>query len=396
MRKTLLFIIVFTLLRLALFSDDDPKFRLGLSAMNSPVSNDSVYQANDISFNSDLSAGLDFGGFLIEAKVLFDYVSVNGHDNANPLIGAWMNLGGTVDVGFNPLSWLSIKAGVGGVWQKSSLQFDNSGWLGLSQPGIVGLLDIRFIPIDVFEIELRNRIDAIFSFDNSGAFSSVLPNYNAGLRATFHPGIKWLGIFVEGDAFLWNYSSSVINVSNWILKAQAGLMLDFRFDKNADNKPADSILQNEPKFKQLKASTEIKTNPSADTSKNAAGDEELDPAIIAFSKLKPGSEVTFTMIQFEEKTDKLTKESIPVLDKISKILSRRKTATILVSAYGPYSGDLLKDYARIKNRANTIRSYLSKHGVDVGQVKVSASGQVIKPDDKNGTRPTVVLKIISG
>jgi outer membrane protein OmpA-like peptidoglycan-associated protein len=396
MRKILFFISVFILLQLALFSEDDPRFCLGMNFMNSPYSYDSVYKSNNTCFDSNLSAGFDFGGFILETEALFDYVSVSGHDTADLLLGAWMNLGGTVNVRFKPLPWLEIKTGLGGLWQKSSLQYNNSGWLGLSQPGITGTLDIRFIPWEFLQIDVKNRLDALIAFDSGGAFTTLLPNYNFGLRATFVPGIKWLGLFIEGDAFLWSYSSAVKDLSNWILKAQVGLAFNFRFDK-AESKqlPENKGLNKLQTLTQADVSPQEKTGNKTRAEAQVSDNEELDPALIAFTKLKPGSEVTFTRIVFEEGKVTLTRESLAILDKIADILCKKKSASVLVAAYGQYSGDLFKDSAFIKTRANAIRNYLSAKGVETGRIKVSSSGQIIKLDDKSALRHKVVFSILS-
>ncbi len=395
MKKTSAWIIILIILSVAAFSADDTRFRLVWTVRDTPVTYEGSYMANNIGINTDLAAVFDFGGYAIEAVALCDYISVNGHDASNLLVGAILNAGGTINMRFIPLPWLEIKTGIGGLWQKSSFQYNNSGWLGVSQPGITGMLDLRFIPWEFMEIDVLNRLDMILSYNDNGSFSTVLPNYNAGLRATFRPGIRWLGVFIEGDAFFWNYASAVRSVSSLVLKAQVGCTLDIGFD--GSNNGMSPVIQ-EPKNTPLigqPATATADGDKEAESSERITDEEPLDPALIAFARLKPGSEVTFTGIVFEEGNDTLTKESLTVLDKIAGILNDKKSATILVSAYGLYSGDLMKDSAFVKNRANAIRKYLSTKGVDTARVKVSASGFVSYTDEKTAIRPKVKLKILS-
>lgn len=366
------------------FSEASPQSHLAWTLQNSSWFYEPLYMMSNISLDTSLIYGLKFDWFTIGTDIFCEYVSMNGQDPLRIFQGAWMNLGGTISTCFDLSSWMEIKLGAGGLWQKSSFQYNNSGWLGLDLSAVSLLFDTQFSVLPFMEIILRNRFDLMLTSDDDGALNGVLPNYTGGLRLLLTPisKIPWLCAFAEGTALYWNYSSKVRTLDTWMFQVQIGVSLDFwsgDFDKSGQQKKADTPENTVNKY----------LNPQGTAGKEKA--EMPVQRLNAFKRLNPGEKAAFTEIVFEDGKNTLMPESMPVLDGIADFLKSNTNLKVAISAYTEYYGDIAKEFELIKSRAKTIMAYLVNQGVAEDRIKIMATGQVIKDD--NSIKSKVVFTI---
>jgi outer membrane protein OmpA-like peptidoglycan-associated protein len=396
MTRNVSIIFVLLLSGFSSYSEESPQFRLGWTVQNSPWFYENTYKMNNISVDSSLMLGWDFKGLMISVEPFCDYYSLNGQDSASLLQGAWLNIGGTVDTYFKPMELMEIKAGAGGFFQRSVFQYNNSGWLPLNRFGISGQCDIRIIPLQYLDFVLMNRFDTIFAFDGTGSYGPVLPNYYGCIKMDVHPGLQWLAIFVEANAFYWSYGSEIRTVASWMFQAQVGFNLEFGFTDKSDGEPARN--NESPTITGGKNLALVKDEKTADASNTQADEkkpENTDPALIVLGQSQPGTFAAFTTIVFEKGKDTLAGVSASVLEKVSDILTINKKITISIEAYAEFSGNPILDLELIKSRAATIKSYFLKNGVEKNRIKVSSAGHIINNNTANAESPKVIIRILS-
>ncbi len=373
MKRISLAIVVFLCSLSILDSEENPQTRVAWTISNAPWFYESLYRMNNISFNTAVLLGLDFGGILVGVEPFCDYMSLNGQDPANLLQGASIDFGVSADAFFKPAKWMEIKLGAGGLFQRSVFQYNDSGWLGLNRWGVTGSFDIGFIPTDFIDFVVKNRFDLVFAFDAGDPAEYLIPNYSGGLRVDLRPGVEWLVVFAEADALYWNYSSELKSVQSWMFQAQLGVTLEFSLGETSGgihgNNLGDKIV-----------------------SKTI---EDKEPALLVLGEMKPGTEASFTAIVFNQGKDELLEDSIPVLDRIADILLKHESAIISVQAYAEYSGNPVFDLGLVKIRAEKIMAHLAGRGVSESRIKRASMGQVINLENSKTEVPTVVIKVLS-
>jgi outer membrane protein OmpA-like peptidoglycan-associated protein len=367
--KRFIVIIFLCVFPISLHAQDNAGFALEWTVRSAPWFYEPQYKMNNISFNSDVALGYAFGSFSIAAKPFFDYVSLNGIDPARLLQGSWIDLGTSFDCVFRPFTWGEITLGAGGFYQRAKFQYNGSGWLGTNRGGMIFACDLKFIPYTFADFSITNRLDTIFAFD--GNRIATLPNYTIGLRANIRPGLDWLEVFAEADAFYLNYTSAIQSVSSWMFEAQIGAAVTFK--ETGDRKNQDM-------------SKNGKTNDKVEIN---------DSGFDTFAALKPGVEAAFGTIAFENGKDIFLPGALPSLERLASILNAHKSIVISIEAYAEYSGKPASDLELVRSRGQAIKSYLTGKGVDGSHVRVSLMGQVINPKDAQSEKPRIIIKIIS-
>lgn len=346
-----------------------------------------------------------------------DYLSYSSFDGTSSLDGARFDVRVLFVAELEWLTWLNVRAGLGGLWLRSSLNYENTGWYGGNQGGLSSAVYVLFkLPWSFLDLEWGNKLDLLFVDPNLETFSGLDLFYKSGLKATFYPGLlPWLAAFVCLDISFWQTTSAAIRPNLWILNANIGV--DLKFDLSFVKKPAP-----EPTLKPIiiDTNTDANTNRAAmdsnkmdtkdthpanttdNTTANAANNstakeksaqdyEKINPALKLLYEANQGSKINFSDIVFKEGQTELLPGSVIIIDTIVEILTQKPELTISISGYAEYYKDPVKEITLATGRAHYIREYLITKGIEKNRIKVSPVTQITVKNSKT----SVVISVLA-
>jgi outer membrane protein OmpA-like peptidoglycan-associated protein len=323
---------------------------------------------------TDISAscmlGLKAYRFTIGSETFVDYLSMDGQNDSNLFLGASFNIRSTINSYFEINDWFEIKLGVGGIWQNSAFEFNESGVLAQSLWGLSLLFNVQFgLPGPYLDLEFKNMLDLFFVKDLEQNFSGLGPTYAGGLRANFHPGIPWLSLFLEVNAIIWKYQSEINSVTTAMAEVNAGIALRIIApERDYRRKPNAEPLQ--PENTGTKETQEvIIMSPPKEINLNEAN-------LTRIANAKVGEQFTFTNITFLNLVSILNIEAKEALNKLAFILTQSKNLHFSISGYSELMGDPKNELDLSVSRANEVRNYLILQGVERERLKITQVGQL--------------------
>jgi outer membrane protein OmpA-like peptidoglycan-associated protein len=373
----------------------------------SPWFYEPVYKMEGISFSTSWMMAITIQRFTAGLGIFSDYVSLNGKKEESLLKGAWFNLGCNAAALYEVSSWLLFSLHAGLFWNQSSFDFNNSGWLGRSLPGIELMFSTLISLTGNIDLEIINRFDLLLS--QNELMEDIY--YKLGARVHIDPGLRFFKVYLELDASYWDYKSDIMTdgVSSWVFLGQAGVF--FRWGK----KPAESIAetdrtdgdiigqdektdpvvtfpdQAEDVEKQEKETDHVETVPDQhEITENREEDKIIpytDPDLEALKNAEPGDSILFYSILFLN--EDITEESLPVLNGMADILMKKESLVISIHGYSEFMQDPLKELELCKIRAKKIKDYLVSRGVKETQIRQHPVGNIIM-DKRYYTRIEVI------
>ncbi|MBN1411160.1 MAG: hypothetical protein JW969_09960 [Spirochaetales bacterium] len=400
--------------------------------MATPWSFEPSYQIECVELETNWLLGMQMEKFMLGASAFCKYTSYDGQDLSQQLRGASFNVGGFVLAGYTLSDWFLLKAGLGGLWSKSSFDYNGSGWLSLDLPGGSALVDFQFkFPWNWMELALWGRFDMLFQL-NSGTFNGFLPQFIGGLRLNFYTGLDWLALSMEADGVLWSYSSAILSDFQSIMfqpkigayltfrppaegteeKQETGLILiDEKITEKDETKSDDEsskikdteavIAKNdtektekevpENKENEVIAIDENKENKVHETPERERLREELE----FFKNAKEGDQILLTSIVFVKGNTTFKKGSTDILDKIAREMLIDNSIVIKIAAYSNFMGNPAVEYSLSSRRVKKIRSYLISKKVKLRRLRIDPIGQLLtKKDLENNIEARVLIKIL--
>ncbi|MBN2444044.1 MAG: OmpA family protein [Spirochaetales bacterium] len=376
MKKIFIFVILlFAIGTATIYSDIN--YTLEGKVQTAPWFYETIYKMDCISFSTMWMAGIQLDWFTIGLDMYSDYVSLNGKEEGNSFKGSWFNVGGAVATRYEITSRIECEFHAGTIWKQSSFDFTDSGWLGRGLLGLEIIASSNITITSFLSLEIINKLDLFFSQDSS--IDDM--NYTFGVRTYINPGLQWLKVYGELDAFYWNYKSEILpdGLSSWMFQIQMGVSL--KIDKN--------VKENVITVKESDETVKILTDETTESSPPLPDDKDpeidnpekqySDPGLTQLKNSKAGDKILFYSIQFDNES--LLNESLPVLDGIAEILLENETLVISVQGYATFMQDPLKELELSKTRAIVIKNYLVTSGVEEARVIQNPMGNIITDKD---------------
>ena len=336
------FIIILIIIIFSNFSVlSDTNIYLQGEIQNSPWFYEPFYEMNCIRISTAWMLGVEFDWFTAGLDIFCNYVSLDGRKDSYLFKGALFNLGGNILTKYKLTTWMELSISAGFLWNQSSFDLNNSGWLGRSIPGFEIVAGSIFFFTDYLHLEILNRLDFLLYQNNL--------SYTVGTRVYFYPGIHWLNLYAELDAFYWQYKSELLTegVNTWMFQAQIGVSLYFN-KKRAKSTSVDTGI-NEKQY--------------------------IDPTLAQLHNSKAGETLLFYTILFND--EEINDKSLPVLDELAGILNENKSMVISISGYAEFILDPLKELELCKIRSHYIKKYLVTKGVKDIQIQLNPVGNII-------------------
>lgn len=344
----------------------DIMYQMQGEIQTSPWFYEPVHQMNGISFSTMWMLGITINRFTTGLDVYSDYSSVHGIMESNLFKGAWFNLGCNLSFMYDFTSWWACKLSTGFLWNQSAFDYNNSGWLGRSLPGLELLFSSMFIITPDVHLEIVNRFDLFLSQNEflEDAYCKL------GARVHINSGfLRSMRFFLECDAVYWSYKSEIITegLKSWMFKGQAGVAFQFGKKPAKDTYNEDIITDT------------IVIDEQENDHETPNQDPYLDPALEKLKNSKTGDTVIFYNILFHN--EDIADESIPVLDGLAELLLENNKLVISVHGYSEFMQDPQKEFELCKIRAHKIKEYLVSKGVAETQILKHPVGNIMI--DKN-------------
>ena len=95
---------------------------------------------------------------------------------------------------------------------------------------------------------------------------------------------------------------------------------------------------------------------------------------LSLTKIEKGTRIQLSKINFLRASNKVTDESLPYLDNLLHIFSVNNNIKVTIEGHTDNSGDYRQNVKLSKERALTIKKYLTDNGVDKNKIKVKGYG----------------------
>ncbi|MBN1700146.1 MAG: hypothetical protein JW881_21725 [Spirochaetales bacterium] len=375
-RKTAFFIIILCVLsQYTIWSDID--LYLEGDLQSAPWFYETQYELNGISFSTAWAGGIRFDWFSVGLDLTSEYVSFNSSRDTGQLIGAWLNTGSDIVTSFEMTSWLRLQAGAGVLWNNSSFNYDDSGWLGKSLFGIEFLLGSTFFLTGNLQLDVIERLQL---FVTSSSVTENCANI-LGIRTTYNPGIPWLRIFAEIDALYWGYANEILPeaIQSWMVRGHIGLTINIGKQRGKTfliNNIRGDIPPVHP------GTDSVEPHDDSDINDNSGNDREgnhiNNPAVKKLIDASPGDTLNFYDIDFTD--EKLSEQSLPLLNDIAAVLIDEPGLVVSISGYSELIMDPIRELELCKLRALAVKTYLIERGVPESQVQLNPVGNIITDD----------------
>lgn len=335
----------------------------------SPLYYDPLYQLDNANISTSWQFGLILNQLSFGLGVFSDYTSINGLNIDTQLQGAWFNLGGSVFLRYQVLTWLRFSLNTGLFWNQSAFNYNASGWLQNSIPVHRFQFNTLLNFYNIVYLELINRLDMNF-FENELLDNAV---FRTGARFSIDFGLNFLRPFFELNAYYFNYKSEILTkgIETWAFQGQLGVSIHWKtVNKETLNKS-------------------IKNKDDNYTSDSKLIEDLYISEINSLKKAQVGDSVSFYSIIFDD--IELTKNSKIALDAISTLLIDNPAFTLSIQGYSAFFQDPIKELEFCNMRAEKIIEYLTLKGVKKYQVRQDPVGNIIQ-NQEFYTKITVILK----
>ncbi|MBN2534134.1 MAG: OmpA family protein [Spirochaetales bacterium] len=358
----------------------DINFCLQGEIQTSPWFYEPMFEMDGISFSTAWMAGIRIARFTAGLDIFGEYMNLNGNKESLLFKGAWLDLGCMLTAMYDVTSWLMLKLSAGFVWNQSSFDFNNSGWLGRGIPGFALLFNSMFYLTGFLSLEIVNRLDLLFS--QNELMEDIF--YTAGARIHINPGLEPFRFYLEFDASYWNYTSEIMpgGVKSWMFRGQAGLIVNF--GKKSTGPVHEDTTTNNDIIIDTQEETEVPIDTITDQNEHAGEENDRerydDPYLDKLEKSKAGDSILFYTILFNN--EELTPESLPILDGMAEILNHNDTLVISIRGYSEFMQNPQRELELCKIRARKIYDYLIARGVNNSHVRQNPIGNIIIEEKK--------------
>lgn len=348
----------------------------------SPVYYEPVYSLLCTSTRISLSGGARLNSIAIGITGYGGYLSLNGQDPDRTLKGAFFSAGGDLFVKWLINKSFSLEAGGGGYWVRTMLNYNDIGWLGVDQPGVSFYLKGGFFAIpDILELKIASRLNLNLNSYPENPVES-LPLFKGGVLAVLHPGLDWLEVYAEASVIYWHQQNPMVNYNSVIPEVTLGVRLDFIRLKAA---PAAIKAQKiKLPLTQLKKKLQAYyAAPATDMVEEQPPEEKLvfSSLVEPFIKARKGDKILLTNILFEQE-DRIIDSSYPVLTEIAGYIKSESQLSIQIAGFSEPLGNPIEEFRRCTSRAEAIKEFLIKLGVEEGQIGISTRGVFVTAKDK--------------
>jgi outer membrane protein OmpA-like peptidoglycan-associated protein len=359
MKKIIYSILITFIISITVFSQEKKlniDYRLMADFYAYPYFYEFTNKMNANSFNGSIFFGVKINEFTVGGEIFENYLSLTAVDTTLNYIGAWNIFGSAADFFYAPADWFEVKTGIGASWYKSAFGNSDIGTYSKNLAGLTILLDTTFKPsFEYIDFSLVNRLDFIFS---SNDFN---PQYTGKIRVNFHPYFNWIKLYLETGIMTMSYSGTpkYINAATFVWGT--GISFDlvmpsmFKYTKEKVT----------PKVKKEKI--EVKKEEKPEVKQEEQNIEEL-------KTVKQGESVTFTDIIFYPDSDRMKAESFPSIDKIADVLKERSNIVVEIIGHTNNTNKPELEIALSKKRAETVKNYLVKKGIDPVRMKTTGYG----------------------
>ena len=206
------------------------------------------------------------------------------------------------------------------------------------------------------DFSIINRLDMIFS----SAYAN--PLYTGKIRVNFHPYFNWIKLYVETGVMTISYNSPPNNINSATIIWGTGVSFDL-------------VMPSIFKYTKEKVNGKEKVRIKKETVPvEIIGEKKEEQNIEELKKIQQGESVTFSNIIFYPDSDRIKEESYPEIDKISDVLKERSNISIEIIGHTNDTNKPEAELALSKKRAEMVRNYLIKKGIEPDRMKATGLG----------------------
>lgn len=348
---------------------NSPSFFLEADLKINPFFFEHDHQMQNTGFFISISPALKFPSFVIGPEAQLSYFSFDGKKEGDILHGTLFSIRGLITSTLFILDWFHLQFGFGGMWLQSNFESDAKGWIALRKAGLVYIFNIIFnLPFEFINFEIRNQIDIVDLFNFEKTTFRILPFYTGSFRVNFIPYLRWIKIFLESSAMVYQYQDEEIDITKGMFLWSIGVSFDLTF-------PEESSYMSDVKQKWIEK-----------RQKETVQEEkiEIDPIIAKLLELDVDETVSYYTILFIENSNILEPDSYGILDKIYHFLEEYRDRNYLITGYSEYLGIPALEIQQSTEKAKAIKNYLVNRGIDEERLTITTMGTIyFKEDNQN-------------
>lgn len=354
--KKVLFLTLFFHSLLLLHSEIKPQFRFALDFSANPYVYEFTMPGTADCFNGSVMLGVNLGKVSLGLAMDEHYFAFS----TNNFYGAFNIMRWLLHCYVRPVHWFQLTIGAGGSMLHSAFDYNATGTFSKFEGGFAARLDIAFIPVRWFSIDLVNRLDLFI-------YPKVSPEYYGGLRFIFHPFLEWVGFYVEAGGMPWLYHSTPHSFTTGLFMWAAGCKVDLTVPGDIRNSKADYTAAVD-RFRSMQK----------------------------MRKAQVGESIAVNSILFQSNTADLLPSSYVVLEKILRFLRKRKSITIEIGGHTNKVGNIQAQIKLSAERARKVAQYLVYKGIAENRITIKGyGGSDLIEEGVNELNRRVEIKILS-
>jgi len=379
MNKKIIFIALF----LSLFSysySDEKNFLLSFSFNSNPFLYDSVNSGYIYSLIGNINIGFNYKKFAFLIDMSQNHFRYNQIFHTY-FYGYFNILNSSINFQYLFTKNILLRWGMGFGWQR--VDFFQKGenvvldyFSPLTKFDIVLFFDNRYLNLEI--INLLN----IFIAQNT-----ILPFYNTIFRINIYPSIEFLHFFIDTGVLINRYKSDNFEANSLIFLWSLGIKFELIFPEMIKKKKIERIPLDEQNFKEIEKIEEYSKEIVEE--KLIISEKEIFKE--RFLKTNKDEIISINILFTDEIiTDE---KSLELLQWLIEFLKENDKIIIAIGAYAEFSGKPDFDLTKSKKRANFIKDYLVRNGINNERIKIFASGRVYDNKIKDSEK-MVDIKIL--